>query len=114
LRLYGGHAGLYLPDVVDSGAVGLIPGPEFVATLKRAWQAYGSGDRGTGDREYQRLLPALVFQAQSWAMLVGSHKTLLRERGVIDTHVSRLPEANLSVSTRQRVLEIAELVGELA
>lgn len=113
LRMYGGHAGLYLPDVVDSGAVGLIPGPEFVAPLKRAWDAYVTGDRAAGDREYQRLLPALVFQAQSWALLVGGHKTLLCERGVIATPRSRLPEANLSASTRQRMLDVARSVGSV-
>jgi len=110
LRMYGGHAGLYLPDVVDSGAVGLIPGPEFVAPLKRAWDAYRAGDRVAGDREYRRLLPALVFQAQSWALLVGVHKTLLHERGVIASTHSRLPEANLSASTRARMLEIARSI----
>jgi dihydrodipicolinate synthase/N-acetylneuraminate lyase len=106
LKLYGGHAGLYLPDVVDSGAIGLIPGPEFTAPLKRAWNAYQAGDREQGDREYRRLLPALVFQAQSWAMLVGGHKTLLRDWGVIASHRARLPQANLSQSTRDRLLEI--------
>jgi 4-hydroxy-tetrahydrodipicolinate synthase len=111
LRMYGGHAGLYLPDVVDSGAVGLIPGPEFVAPLKRAWGAYAAGDRETGDREYRRLLPALVFHAQSWALLVGSHKTLLHERGVIASTRSRLIPANLSDSTRQRVIEVTRAIG---
>jgi len=111
LRMYGGHAGLYLPDVIDSGAVGLIPGPEFVAPLKRAWQSFQSGDREAGDREYRRLLPALVFQAQSWALLVGSHKTLLHDRGVIASTRSRLTEANLSPSVRNRVLEIERSIA---
>jgi dihydrodipicolinate synthase/N-acetylneuraminate lyase len=106
LHFYGGHAGLYLPDVIDSAAVGLIPGPEFTAPLKRAWDAFLAGDRAKGDREYRRLLPALVFQAQSWAMLVGGHKTLLCEWGVISTTRARLPEANLSPSTRERLLRI--------
>lgn len=111
LRMYGGHAGLYLPDVVDSGAVGLIPGPEFVAPLKRAWEAYRAGNREAADREYQRLLPLLVFQAQSWAWLVGGHKTILKQRGVISSTRSRLVEANLSESTRSRMLEIAQSIG---
>jgi 4-hydroxy-tetrahydrodipicolinate synthase len=110
LRMYGGHAGLYLPDVIDSGAVGLIPGPEFVAPLQRAWQAYLSGDRAEGERIYHRLLPALVFQAQSWALLVGGHKTLLHDRGVIDSTRSRLPEANLSDALRRRMLQVARAV----
>lgn len=111
LKMYGGHAGLYLPDVIDSGAVGLIPGPEFVAPLKRAWDAYLEGDRSEGDREYRRLLPALVFQAQSWALLVGGHKALLHERGVISTAYSRLPQANLSESTRRRMLDIVRSIS---
>jgi 4-hydroxy-tetrahydrodipicolinate synthase len=110
LRMYGGHAGLYLPDVIDSGAIGLIPGPEFVAPLKQAWQAYLSDDRAEGERIYHRLLPALVFQAQSWALLVGGHKTLLHERGIIASTRSRLPEANLSDALRQRMLEVAAKV----
>ncbi len=111
LRMYGGHAGLYLPDVIDSGAVGLIPGPEFVAPLKRAWDAYTEGDRAEGDREYRRLLPALVFQAQSWAFLVGGHKTLLHERGIIATPYSRLPQANLSDSARRRMLDTVRSIA---
>ena len=111
LRMYGGHAGLYLPDVIDSGAVGLIPGPEFVAPLKRAWDAYTEGDRAEGDREYRRLLPALVFQAQSWALLVGGHKTLLHERGIIATPYSRLPQANLSDSARRRMLDTVRSIA---
>jgi len=107
LRMYGGHAGMYLPDVIDSGAIGLIPGPEFVAPLKQAWTAYTSGDRAEGDRIYHALLPALVFQAQSWSLLVGGHKTLLHERGIIGSTRSRLPEANLSDSLRQRMLKVA-------
>jgi 4-hydroxy-tetrahydrodipicolinate synthase len=36
LRLFGGHGGLYLLDVLDAGAAGLIPGCDVTADLVRA------------------------------------------------------------------------------
>jgi dihydrodipicolinate synthase/N-acetylneuraminate lyase len=107
LRVYGGHGGLYLMDVLDSGAHGLIPGADLTRALKRAWQVYQSGDPGAAEAEYRRMLPLLVFQAQSLGLLVGGAKAILRERGVIESVTSRLPDANLDERTRQRLLSIA-------
>jgi dihydrodipicolinate synthase/N-acetylneuraminate lyase len=107
LRVFGGHGGLYLLDVLDSGAVGLIPGSDLTRALSTAWIAYQHGDRATAQAWYARMLPLLVFQAQSLGLLVGGAKLILRERGVIETLHARLPEANLDASTAQRTLDLA-------
>lgn len=113
LRVYGGHGGVYLMDVLDAGSWGLIPGADVTATLARAWRAFQRGDRDTADAEYRRVLPLLVYQAQSLGMLVGGAKTLLHQRGVLSTTAVRLPDAGLTDTTRARMIQIARAVGEL-
>lgn len=113
LRVLGGHGGLYLLDVLDSGADGLIPGCDVTRHLVDAWAAFGAGDRERADRLYQRILPFLVYEAQSLGLLVGGAKALLKARGVIANTASRLPDAQLSEASRQRLQAMAVACGLL-
>lgn len=113
LRIFGGHGGLYLMDVLDSGADGLIPGADTTAQLTRAWRAWAAGDRAAADAEYRRLLPFLVYQTQSLGLIIGAAKTILQARGVIATAESRHPQAHLSETTRERLLVLAGIAGLL-
>lgn len=111
LRIYGGHGGLYLLDVLDSGSHGLIPGCDTTLQLSSAWRAYRAGDHERARAEHLRLLPLLVFEAQSIAMFVGGAKAILRQHGVIASTRSRMPEATLSASTSERMLQLARAAG---
>lgn len=113
LRIFGGHGGLYLMDVLDAGGAGLIPGADTTAPLARAWRAWTGGDRAAAFAEYTRLLPLVVYQAQSLGLLIGGHKAILRARGVIATEVGRHPQATLSATTRERLLALARESGLL-
>ncbi len=107
LRILGGHGGLYLLDVLDSGADGLIPGCDLTRELVDAWAAYQASDRAGAEQIYLRILPFLVYEAQSLGLLVGSAKTILARQGVIATTISRLPDAQLTNETVQRLLTTA-------
>ena len=111
LRVLGGHGGLYLLDVLDSGADGLIPGADLTAKLVKAWDAHALGDRVDAERIHSSLLPLLVYQAQSLGLLVGGAKTLLHRRGIIETTLCRLPEAHITDVTRNRLVEVAQACG---
>lgn len=111
LRILGGHGGLYLLDVLESDADGLIPGCDLTAELVDAWEAFAAGERDEADRRYRALLPFLVYEAQSLGMLVGGAKALLERRGVIATTRCRLPEANVSDASLRRLLDIAIRCG---
>ena len=113
LGVFGGHGGLYLLDVLDAHADGLIPGADVTSALVCAWRAYQAGDRAACVAEHLRLLPLLVFQAQSLALLIGGAKTLLHARGVIATTHSRHPGANLSEATGARMVQLAREAGQL-
>ena len=113
LRMFGGHAGLYLMDVIDSQAAGLIPGADVTASLVTAWKAAERGDRIAAHAVYLRLLPLLVYQAQSMGTLIGSAKTILQHRGIIATTESRHPQGILSQTSASRVLELAQQAAEV-
>jgi 4-hydroxy-tetrahydrodipicolinate synthase len=108
LAIFGGHAGLYLLDVLDIGATGLIPGPDLVEPIQRAWAAYQSGDREAAEAIYRRILPFVVFEAQSLGLLIGGAKTLLCERGILSSARARHPRASLDSATRARLLDLAQ------
>ena len=107
LQIFGGHGGLYLLDVLDAGGTGLIPGTDATAPLVQAWRAHAAGDRAGAAAIYAELLPFMVYRAQSLALLVGGAKALLHARGVITTTVARLPGADLSETTRERLFTLA-------
>lgn len=114
LRIFGGHGGLYLLDVLDSGADGLIPGCDVTRELVAAWRSYAGGDRDDAARRHAALLPFLVYEAQSLGTLVGGAKAMLQRRGVIATTVTRLPGADLSEETLERLWATAAACGLVA
>lgn len=111
LRILGGHGGLYLMDVLDSGADGLIPGCDITRSLVDIWAVFAAGDRAGAERRYLKILPFLVYEAQSLGVLVGGAKTLLARRGVIETTACRLPEARLTDVSVERLLATAATCG---
>ena len=113
LRIFGGHGGLYLMDVLDAGSAGLIPGTDSTGPLVRAWRAYAAGDRAGAAAIYAELLPLLVYRAQSLGLLVGGAKALLQARGVIATTVTRLPGGRLQATTLERLFSLADSTGIL-
>ncbi|MCO5177869.1 MAG: dihydrodipicolinate synthase family protein [Thermomicrobiales bacterium] len=113
LRVLGGHAGLYMMDVLDSEADGLIPGCDVTGSLVSIWDAYKSGDRERAQQKHLQMLPFLVYQAQSLGVIIGGAKAVLHDRGVIATTAARLPEARLDEATRDRQLAIARQCGLL-
>jgi 4-hydroxy-tetrahydrodipicolinate synthase len=111
LRVLGGHGGLYLLDVLDSGADGLIPGADLTAQLVMAWDAYHAGNRERADEIYRSLLPFLVYEAQSMGLLIGGAKQILHHRGVIASTTARHPDAALPMPTAERLMLIAREAG---
>lgn len=113
LRILGGHGGLYLLDVLESGADGLIPGCDVTRHLADAWAAFAGGDAELAAQQYLAILPLLVYEAQSLGTLVGGAKALLQHRGVIATTRTRLESARLSDVSLGRLLATAVACGLL-
>jgi dihydrodipicolinate synthase/N-acetylneuraminate lyase len=83
LTVFGGQGGLYVMDVLEAGATGLIPGPEAAGAFQELLDAWRSGRRDDAWATYLRLLPLLVFEFQGLDHYIACGKALLQRFGVI-------------------------------
>lgn len=86
--IFGGAAAAYLFDEYTRGACGNMPACEFSDVHARLWNLLDGGDEPAARQLFAALLPALNRER-----LLGVRwiKEVLRERGIIDTIVCRLP-----------------------
>ena len=77
LPVLNGRGGLELPDNHRAGCAGMMPAPDCVDLLVRAWHAMeAGGDEGP----YRDALPAIAFAMQSVAHLVCYGKRIVGAR----------------------------------
>lgn len=112
ITVLGGHAGLYLLDVLDAGAVGAIPGSEAVAALAAASRAFAAGDRDLAASHHARVLPLLVSIFATLPHYLSCTKIVLAQRGLISTSATRLG-SNVSSREAARLLALASRAGVL-
>lgn len=79
-----GWGGMYLPELIDSGIVGLMPGLGPADLLQHVWNLALAGQREAALDWFEPLLPQLVFTLQNMEFWVRMEKELLAARGVID------------------------------
>jgi 2-keto-3-deoxy-L-arabinonate dehydratase len=89
--VFGGACGLHYLDVLDAGAVGMIPGCEAPAQFVAIYDAYRAGRRGEAAERFARLQPLLVFEAQTLDIFVASSKAILKSRKIIRSDALRAP-----------------------
>lgn len=89
LGVFGGTAGLYLPNELQRGATGSMPSAavcDVLVTVMDTWQA---GDRGEARALHSRLLPLLNLEM---SVLMAVSKEILRRRGIFTSTATRDPE----------------------
>jgi 4-hydroxy-tetrahydrodipicolinate synthase len=89
--IFGGGSGLHLIDVLEAGAIGIIPGSEAPAQFVSIFNAYSVGDQAEARRQFARIQPLLVFETQSLDIFVASSKAMLKARGLISSDALRGP-----------------------
>jgi len=91
VRIFGGASGLHYLDVLDAGAIGMIPGCEAPAEFVGIYDAYTAGRRDEAVRRFARLQPLLVFETQTLDIFIASSKAILHGRGIIGSAALRVP-----------------------
>lgn len=99
VRVFGGAIGLHYLDVLDAGAVGLIPGCEAPAEFVGIHDLYVAGRRDEAAQRFASLQPLLVFEAQTLDIFIASSKAILKARGIIGSDALRAPNP-LGASSR--------------
>jgi dihydrodipicolinate synthase/N-acetylneuraminate lyase len=108
LGVFGGASGLHYLDVLDAGAVGLIPGCEAPAEFVGIYEAYVAGRRDEAARRFARLQPFLVFEAQTLDIFIASSKAILKSRGIIRSDALRAPNP-LGAASRRLLMQHVKL-----
>jgi 4-hydroxy-tetrahydrodipicolinate synthase len=108
LGVFGGAAGLHYLDVLDAGAVGMIPGCEAPAEFVGIYAEYVAGRRDEAARRFARLQPLLVFEAQTLDIFIASSKAILKSRGIIRSDALRAPNP-LGAASRRLLMQHVEL-----
>ena len=91
LEVFGGNSALYYLDVLDAGAVGIMPGCECPREYVSIFEDYSAGRREEAAALFRHILPLLVFEIQSLSFFLACSKELLRKRGLLSSSALRSP-----------------------
>jgi 4-hydroxy-tetrahydrodipicolinate synthase len=114
LAVFGGHGGLYALDVLEAGAVGLIPGCEAGDALARLFDHWDAGRLEEARAAHDTLAPLLTFEFQGLDHFIRCAKTILQAQGVLRRAGSRANPGPLDPVSMRLVLDRATRAGILA
>lgn len=90
--IFGGYAGIQLPDTLRAGAVGMIPAADLFDPQVKIYELMSKGDAEStreAERLHRELLPLIVFMMTSVENFVCYGKRLLAMRLGLDIEAGR-------------------------
>lgn len=90
-RVFVGNAGFQLPEALDRGAVGVMPGCSMFDVYLQIYDYHSQGERESSARIHNTVLPMLNHIRQNVEMIIAYEKKILRKRGFIETDYCRHP-----------------------
>lgn len=87
--VFGGMAGMHLPNELARGAIGSMPSAGVCDVLVAIFNAWQAGDTARARSIHQQILPLLVLEMSAW---MAVSKEVLRRRGVFTSTLMRDPE----------------------
>lgn len=112
--VFGGGSALHYLDVLDAGAIGIIPGCEMPAEFVGIFRAYTAGHREEAEKRFARLQPLLVFETQTLDIFIASSKAILKDLGVISSDALRAPNPLGRVSRETLKRHVQRVIGPLS
>ncbi len=90
-----GWGGMYLPELMDAGICGVMPGLTVLPALEAVFRGWQRGDRTAAFTEFQSVLPWIVFELQHMELFLHLEKRMLCQAGLIAT--SHVREATIAL-----------------
>ncbi len=87
--VFGGMAGMHLPNELARGAIGSMPSAGICDVLVTIFDAWQAGDTARARAIHQQVLPLLTLEMSA---LMAVSKEVLRRRGVFTSTLMRDPE----------------------
>jgi len=91
VKIMAGNAGLQLPEALDRGAIGVMPGCSMYEIYLKIYNHYLQDNREEAIRIHNALLPMLNHILQSTEMIIYYEKKMLKKRGIIESDYCRMP-----------------------
>ncbi len=115
LRVFEGWGGMYLPELLESGIDGVMPGIGHADLMHEMWSAGEDGDMDRCLDIFERLLPQISFSLQNLELYLFVEKQLLASRDIIrNAHVRAItatpdvPTVSHAKQLNDRILKLAE------
>ena len=112
--IFGGLAGIQLPDSLRAGCVGMIPAADVFDPQIRIYELMQKGDPKSvaeAERLHKELLPLLVFMMSSVENFVAYGKDLMSQRLGLDNGSARQPSVPVTDFGREVVTRWARELG---
>ncbi|WP_375407129.1 dihydrodipicolinate synthase family protein [uncultured Amnibacterium sp.] len=106
-----GYGGLYLPDALVRGAVGVQPGCSAVEVYHLLWALWTAGDHDGFHGLHRRMAPYLLEWMQHVEFMVQVEKTISVRRGLIASDRCRAPGYRLDA---EELAGVDRFLGEFA
>lgn len=112
--IFGGFAGIQLPDSLRAGCVGMIPAADIFDPQLKIYELMQKGDPQSvaeAERLHKELLPLLVFMMSSVENFVAYGKDLMAQRLGLNNGAARQPSVPVTVFGREVVSRWARDLG---
>ena len=112
--IFGGFAGIQLPDSLRAGCVGMIPAADIFDPQLKIYELMKKGDPASvaeAERLHKELLPLLVFMMSSVENFVAYGKDLMAQRLGLDNGNARQPSVPVTDFGREIVSRWARDLG---
>lgn len=115
--VFGGYAGIQLPDSLRAGCVGMIPAPDLFDPQVRIYELMRQGTQeaiAEAERIHRELLPLIVFMMSSVENFVAYGKHLLAQRLGLENGAARQPSIPVTEFGLEIMSHWARHLGPLA
>lgn len=104
-----GYAGLYLPEALKAGAVGVQPGTSFLELYAALWRLHSGGDTVEFHDLHRRMQPYLASWMRHVELIVAVEKLISRRRGLVTSDLCRAPTFTVTAAL---VREVDQFLAE--
>lgn len=90
-KIFVGNAGFQLPEALERGAIGAMPGCSMFDVYLEIYNRHARGEKELSITTHNALLPMLNHIRQDVEMIISYEKRILQKRGFIENAYCRKP-----------------------
>lgn len=105
-----GWGGMYVPELLDAGITGVMPGLGHADLMQHMWNLGTSGQMDKALDVFDDLLAQVVYSLQNLELYLKVEKHLLAERGIIQNTTVRSPSLTVDKHTFNHAIRLNQRI----